>query len=300
MPLAALDNLQHVVWAALEEADLETLRKLPVAKIDWNKTHPVDPGMTPLMMAIYRLVKKKNKKYVDIIEWLVRNGADPTRTLPDVLSSKVRAKEVQISLAGHSAFSLITVWMKTAYQRKHASFPRDLLSEAKHRMTIASVECMSNQRHEVSVDKSVVDLWERVLDSTSSHDVTFQAADKPVTAHSLVLVEASPVLRAMLQSPMREGGTREIEVRDTNSSAIVLFLETLYTCSSRLEPMAVPDVLAAIDLAHRWQVSGVVGILAEVLQEGRTRGFRGRERALKLTGDPVKPPRSCRNQGGCP
>ena len=129
------------------------------------------------------------------------------------------------------------------------------------------MESMSSQRDQVRVDQSVVDLWERVLGSTSSHDVAFETADKPVTAHSLLLSEASPVLKAMLHSPMREGETRQIEVKDTSSSGVQLFLETLYTCSSRSEPTCI-DVLAALDLAHRWQVNGVVIILAEVLEAG--------------------------------
>lgn len=264
MPLAARD-LQRVVWAALEDGDLEALRKLSETNVDWNKTHPSE-GSTPLIKAICRLAQKRKRKYLDIIEWLIRQGADPTYTLPDVSNCSVRLSAAEkISLAGHSAFSSITALMKTHKKLEVPSLSK-LLRKARRLMTSASVASMSSQRDQVRVDKSVVDLWERILESTASHDVAFQTAGKPVTAHSLVLLEASPVLKAMLHSPMREGGTRQIEVRDTSSSAVQLFLETLYTCSSRLEPTC-QDVLAALDLAHRWQVNGVVVILSEVLED---------------------------------
>lgn len=62
------------------------------------------------------------------------------------------------------------------------------------------------------------------------------------------------------------GETRQIEVRDASSSAARLFLEILYTCSSSSSEPTCEDTLAALDLAHRWQISVVVGILEEVLQ----------------------------------
>eukprot|EP00438_Fugacium_kawagutii_P035904 Skav206061 [mRNA] locus=scaffold288:80674:81153:+ [translate_table: standard] len=72
--------------------------------------------------------------------------------------------------------------------------------------------------------------------------------------------------KAMLSSSMKEGETRQIEVRDASSSAVRLFPEILYTCSSSSESSC-DHTLAALDLADRWQISGVVGILEEVLQE---------------------------------
>ena len=54
------------------------------------------------------------------------------------------------------------------------------------------------------------------------------------------------------------------KTKDTNSSAVTLFLETLYTCSAQGDPHY-KTALAALDLAHRWQVEAVVAILADPL-----------------------------------
>lgn len=60
--------------------------------------------------------------------------------------------------------------------------------------------------------------------------------------------------------PLTESG----KTKDTNSSAVTLFLETLYTCSAQGDPHY-KTALAALDLAHRWQVEAVVAILADPL-----------------------------------
>ena len=58
--------------------------------------------------------------------------------------------------------------------------------------------------------------------------------------------------------------TESGKTKDTNSSAVTLFLETLYTCSAQGDPHY-KTALAALDLAHRWQVEAVVAILADPL-----------------------------------
>ena len=108
-------------------------------------------------------------------------------------------------------------------------------------------------------------IWEKFLHATASHDLDIEAADGRVTAHAQMLMEASPVVQAMLVSPMKERQTKQIKLKDTSSSAVTLFLEVLYTCSSQGDP-DYKTALSALDLAHRWQVEVVVEILADFIE----------------------------------
>ena len=108
-------------------------------------------------------------------------------------------------------------------------------------------------------------IWEKFLHATASHDLDIEAADGRVTAHAQMLMEASPVVQAMLLSPMKERQTKQIKLKDTSSSAVTLFLEVLYTCSSQGDP-DYKTALSALDLAHRWQVEVVVEILADFIE----------------------------------
>ena len=69
----------------------------------------------------------------------------------------------------------------------------------------------------------------------------------------------------MLGPAFREGQQRKIEVSDTPEAAVRLFLELLYTGGSTADPLAVPVALSAIELAHRWQAEGAVGMLERAL-----------------------------------
>eukprot|EP00438_Fugacium_kawagutii_P017859 Skav229922 [mRNA] locus=scaffold3709:29085:29645:+ [translate_table: standard] len=113
--------------------------------------------------------------------------------------------------------------------------------------------------------KVLLRFWEEFLHATASHDLTIEAADGQVTANSGMLQEASLVVHAMLASPMTEGKSQRIQLKDTSSIAVALFLEVLCTCSSQGAP-DYQTVLSAMDWAHRWQVEVVVGILADFLQ----------------------------------
>merc|ERR1712217_571327 len=77
-------------------------------------------------------------------------------------------------------------------------------------------------------------------------------------AHSIVLMQASPVLRAMLSSTMVEGTAKVIRVDSTSKEAVELLLRLLYTGTIREAPPPVSVLLGTLDLAHRWQVVEVV------------------------------------------
>merc|ERR1712046_420444 len=65
---------------------------------------------------------------------------------------------------------------------------------------------------------------------------------------------------------MVEGTRRSIEVRDTPSQGVQFFLDLLFTGTSCLD-FDHSIALAALDLAHRWQVNAVVTMLEGVLQK---------------------------------
>lgn len=121
-------------------------------------------------------------------------------------------------------------------------------------------------RNNVSVPQGVVDMWESIREMTSTHNVIFETADEEVSAHDLVLVAASPVLKAMLESTMKEGSSKRISVKDSSGSGARLFVDMLYTSSTRDDP-DYKTVLVALDLAHRWQVDRIVPVLAGMLPE---------------------------------
>jgi len=124
----------------------------------------------------------------------------------------------------------------------------------------------------IPVMDEIVETWCNVLGDSASADVTIRVQvsgdeEAEVPAHSVVLAQVSPVLKAMLQAGMREGSRREIEVSDCEARALRLFLSLAYTGSLRGdEDVPELDVLVqAIGLAHRWLARHVVQMLAAVL-----------------------------------
>ncbi|CAK9068118.1 unnamed protein product [Durusdinium trenchii] len=170
---------------------------------------------------------------------------------------------VTVTYACHSAVSYVAAWKSLLSQRKEDWSRVQAYLTKVLRCFTAQSEALPQAR--ISIRQGIVDLWERCLMDTSSQDLTFNTADGEVTAHSHVLAQASPVVAAMLSSPMKEGQKCLIEVKDASSNSVSLFLELLYTCSTKLDP-DYQMVLQALDVAHRWQVEVVVTILADLLQ----------------------------------
>jgi len=154
-----------------------------------------------------------------------------------------------------------------------------------------AIEILSNAGNRtasVSVAEGVVELWESLLSDTESADVTIcvgsgnsevEAANERseeragdlehIPVHGVVLCNSSPVLRAMLcTTGMREGARKLIRVKDCSATALRLLLALIYTGTigtCDMEPT--PELLlAALDLAHRWQVLHIVQMIATGLQ----------------------------------
>ena len=123
----------------------------------------------------------------------------------------------------------------------------DFLIKVVERIAKASAQLQRGNRS--SIHEGIVDVWEKFLHAKDSHDLDIEAADGHVTAHAQMLMAASPV----------------VQLKDTSCSAVSLFLETLYTCSSQGDP-DYKTALSALDLAHRWQVDAVVEVLADFIE----------------------------------
>lgn len=107
--------------------------------------------------------------------------------------------------------------------------------------------------------------------AAGAEDQEHHGAAVEVRAHSAVLRGASSVLKAMLsQQGMREGAHRVIEVVGSSASAVRLLLSLVYTGGAGAsgaggaeeEEPGTATILAALDLAHRWQLLHVVQLLA--------------------------------------
>ena len=160
--------------------------------------------------------------------------------------------------------SFIYAWQEELYGKQDFEDELAFLHRVLNRITKASSQ-QKKRRPRASVDEGIVEIWEKFLHATTSHDLTIEAADCCVTAHAQMLMEASPVVQAMLGSPMKEHHTQQIQLKDTSSGAVALFLEALYTWSSQGDP-DYKTALSAFDLAHRWQVEAVVAILADLIE----------------------------------
>mmetsp|Transcript_22744 Transcript_22744/g.51202 ORF Transcript_22744/g.51202 Transcript_22744/m.51202 type:complete len:353 (+) Transcript_22744:48-1106(+) len=264
-----------VITGLLDVGRLKPLQKLIPADFDWSVR---DEDKVPLLhyAVVYGLLPEGDAKwgeYVDVIKWMVRSGADPRyRACSDKgdegasHSLTLRGEKIKLHYGDHSAITLTIEWLKELEASKNAADWKDQCTYLEKVLSVLT-ESAASSRQKVPVDASLLDMWESVLDMKDTHNVTFETADGPVTAHDHILMAASPVLKAMLQSTMKEGVNKCVQIPDASSSAASLFLEVLYTRATRQNP-DYKAMLAAIELAHRWQTHGVVETLAAAL--GRT------------------------------
>eukprot|EP00928_Gymnodinium_smaydae_P072340 TRINITY_DN55708_c0_g1_i1.p1 TRINITY_DN55708_c0_g1~~TRINITY_DN55708_c0_g1_i1.p1 ORF type:complete len:476 (+),score=69.76 TRINITY_DN55708_c0_g1_i1:44-1471(+) len=86
-----------------------------------------------------------------------------------------------------------------------------------------------------------------------------------IRAHSVVLRNASKVLRAMLSPSFQEGRTAKIELQH-DASAVRLILTLLYVGEEPDDSdISVETLLNAVELGHQWDVGYVVAMLEAVL-----------------------------------
>ena len=194
----------------LRLGDLLGLQKFIPVDFDW--THRGGPeDITLLHYAVLCLGEDEpGENHLKVMEWMLRSGADPEHELPNKhpqcyliwKKKNKRGTTIEIPYAGHSATSLAFAWLDALEASEEEwTVERDYLKKVVSLIARAP----SRQRKTVAVAEGVVDLWEAVLDMSTTHNVTFETADGTVTAHDHVLMASSPVLEAMLQSAMNLG-----------------------------------------------------------------------------------------------
>ena len=227
-----------VVGQFVESADLAGLKKVVHADFDWKKF-----GATLLRIALLKAAQTaetgQTQRYQEIVEWMISKGADPTEKSAD-----------------KSAFELaFFLHQDQGYETKCFRQMLLILSGA-----------TAKQRETVEIDRAVLQRWESIRNKADTHNVTFETAEGPVTAHDVVLMVTSPVLTAMLESTMSEGTSKCIRVPDSSAAAVALFLDMVYMSATDSD-LECKTVLGALDLSHRWEVHSVVRVFEDVLED---------------------------------
>ncbi|CAE7457056.1 unnamed protein product [Symbiodinium sp. CCMP2456] len=261
-------------------ADLAGLQKFAPPCFAWSRTAD---GELPLLFEAFRIgiVKATDgtvKQRLQIVEWMIKSGADPLLRLPRKLrdpcafawhrsesqTEEDKSDKIHVEAPGHCllsfALALLEAFHETQLQTTRYDRAMAFVQEV-----VSIISRMKGQRPKIEVDQTVIDRWEAIRGMTATHNVTFATADGPVTAHDIALMATSPVLSAMLQSCMTEGSRKHIEVKDSSAAGVSLFLDLVYT-SSTCSEVQYKTALEALDPAHRWQVEGVVRVLEEILQ----------------------------------
>lgn len=220
-----------LLWALLDTREFGEVKRLRPERIDLVALHP-SLGVTMIVHSITQGLRKGDEEAIDTIQWLLSLGAS---FLQKCNNSRCRhsmwkadnkdATIVTVTYACHSAVSYVAAWKSLLSQRKEDWSRVQAYLTKVLRCFTAQSEALPQAR--ISIRQGIVDLWERCLMDTSSQDLTFNTADGEVTAHSHVLAQASPVVAAMLSSPMKEGQKCLIEVKDASSNSVSLFLELL-------------------------------------------------------------------------
>ncbi|CAE7321900.1 klhl36 [Symbiodinium sp. CCMP2456] len=268
----------EVIAGYITLGNLDGLRKFAPPSFDWCQ--PLSEERVPVLVHVINqglanAGDKRRASLLKIAEWLLKAGADPRDKIPLPNTKRfhlwkteaVDKTLISVGYAGHSAVSYGFAWLGQLQLGKGGA---DWSTNRKHLEDVVGLFAGTTAGKnlpvaDVIVPQSTVDLWESMRDLTSSHNMIFEASDGEVSAHDQILVLASPVLKAMLQCAMREGTSRRIQVKDSPSAGVSLFLDVLYTSSTHQEP-DYKTMLVALDLAHRWQVHGPVQSLCTALQ----------------------------------
>ncbi|CAE7690036.1 unnamed protein product [Symbiodinium sp. CCMP2456] len=280
-----------VVFSFIELGDLPGLMKFTPSNFCWS-----NGSLPPLHFAILQgMSRGRHEIHLRIVEWMLNAGADPHHQAPyfrisgffpdSNKSAMVRLSvgppnsptaTIEVAFAGHSAISLSVAWLKALHrsptashgQRGNSVSAHSTQSHIQYFESILAViaRAMDARRTQATVDQGVINRWEVMRDMTETHNVTFETAGGAVTCHDIVLMAASPVLKALLQSPMKEAASKSIAVEETPRAGVALFLDILYMSATRSHP-DYEAVLAALSLAHRWEVGNTVHILSDLLRD---------------------------------
>lgn len=282
--LGVPDRELRWLWALFNNGDIDTVKAMCPPDFNWLSLHP-DDGITALQSLIDPLIVNEEKRQgvLDLAVWMMQQGADPTLKSSEECnytgywykSNKDKRKEektqVEANYSGESTITtIIAVRDAMAYSMdKLGTVDADWTDDIawlEKLLALLTKESPAKRRRDMTlVDSSVVDMWDNMRHDRATHDMVLLTSDGPISAHAAILSRCSPVLAAMLSSPMAEGQKRSIGVTDAPEDAVHLLLELMYTGTTCAEFGHEP-ALAALDMAHRWQVHGVTTMLEHALQ----------------------------------
>ena len=231
--LAVMVQAQTQLFLAFLEDGypLEDLKQLNLEGFDWSCR--AGDGLTLLVVRIHTALGDSTSfaDALSAIEWLIHSGASIEQECTGGHSlwcwtQKPEVPHVTVDCKGHNAISYVRTLQKQ--MREHLSewkVQEDFLVRVMKTFAVASGQRAAGPR--VSVHDGITELWVKSLAAKHSHDLTIETADGLVTAHAHFLKTASSVVTAMLESPMKEGKAQRIEVKDTSSKAVSLFMEML-------------------------------------------------------------------------
>ncbi|CAE7885894.1 Kelch-like protein 6 [Symbiodinium microadriaticum] len=268
------DGVRDAVFSLIRVADLQGLQSITPGDFDWSV--PGDrlkrlPLIEAMVTGNANRTQAELTTRAEMIRWMLKAGANPLQGCPSNEETygiwKVNDKDKTMIRISYSRSAISFACELMGAMKKAAQEGTDWSSQiAAFQIFLEALTRGAATRNNVSVPQGVVDMWESIREMTSTHNVIFETADEEVSAHDLVLVAASPVLKAMLESTMKEGSSKRISVKDSSGSGARLFVDMLYTSSTRDDP-DYKTVLVALDLAHRWQVDRIVPVLAGMLPE---------------------------------
>jgi hypothetical protein len=270
------------VYPVLAGCDLDALKAVTPEGFDWSSAKCTTRHVTPLHYVVYGVAddEDKFKDWLEVAEWLLEQGADPRAVAGDFSgdeeveafetwkgNTEDEKKRTKVSLSAYG-FSALAFAVTLREHMGSCDAPEEWLPERNHLKKLIKMFSTPprNVSSRASVNTAVVDRWETILRDASTHDVVLDSRGGPVTAHSIVLSNASPVLKALLSSAMIEGQLKKINVSDTPLDAIRFFLELVYTGGTKRDDLDAATALSAIELAHRWQITDVVDMIERCLK----------------------------------
>lgn len=257
----------------LENGHLNALKRMTPTGFAWRTATCPSRKCTPLQQVVLGVCGDADKydSFLEVASWLIEQGADPTSagcSSFELKAWKEGSDPETTSIKFNLGCSAIALALRLQQQMRDTTDYKKWQTQIaflSKLVDILSAAPPDTQLNRICLSATVVDRWEAALHDQLSHDIAIETADGDCGAHAALLGNASPVLKALLGSAMLEGQQKRIRVPDTSANAVSLFLELTYTGGSQREIGATTG-LAALELAHRWQVHDVVAMLESDLK----------------------------------
>ena len=277
----------NFVYEAVLQGEFELLKSMCPGDFDFASLLPEGISWHHVFLSKSVLAQgESSQRYRDMAEWLIRSGADPSVKAADdadsgktiFLHSDPEKNRVTVTYAGKSAITVLLEFQRD-FRAKHnaingpnwQSFLDNIEMMLKLYIKCADIKCadvrQAKSTTSISIDESVVDLWDHFRQNDESRDVKIVDSNKQTAlAHSGFLAAASPVLKAMLMGGFNEGNEKNITVDEKlHEGTLDLLLELLYCGSADEKGHKWGAVLDALSLSHRWQLTHVLNICSRRL-----------------------------------